>query len=110
MQYHVPEIRGEDYISYYVYDFLLDGIIAKGLNVQSTLPKLLQLIDPRVMLPPTISNLTRMLSKLSKTSLQFSSTENKIHHKVQNFLYRISQINKKYSSVNYFSHIITALK
>ena len=50
-----PELN----ISYYVYDFLLDGIIAKGLNVQSTLPKLLQLIDPRVMLPPKISNLTR---------------------------------------------------
>jgi len=57
-----PELN----ISYYVYDFLLDGIIAKGLNVQSTLPKLLQLIDPRVMLPQKISNLTRKVKDYIK--------------------------------------------
>ena len=32
---------------YYVYDLLFDGIVTKGLNVQSTLPKLIQLITPK---------------------------------------------------------------
>jgi hypothetical protein len=70
-----PELN----INYYVYDFLLDGIIAKGLNVQSTLPKLLQLIDPRVMLPPKISNLTRKVKDYIKKGNDKLSQISSIH-------------------------------
>lgn len=51
---------------YYIYDSLLDGIIAKGLNIQSTLPKLIQLIDPSVILPQKISILTRKVNDYIK--------------------------------------------
>ena len=50
-----PEIE----ITYYTYELLVDGLIVKGKNIQTTAPKILQLIDPNIILPKKISNLPK---------------------------------------------------
>ena len=50
-------------VSYELYSDILNGLAAKQLNIQVTLPSILVYLDPSVKLPSKISNLTRKVKK-----------------------------------------------
>lgn len=76
-------------VSYYAFDFLLDGLRKKGKNIQETMPVLLKCIDPTTILPNKISNLSRKvktyldkgLDKMAVISVLFKNPEHELPDK-----------------------------